>query len=73
MAENLRLSVEFLQNGITVTNRATLQKSMNINASVVSNDIGLFIDRNLKNYEPGEVYDLDITITKKKAPVNKAI
>lgn len=71
MAIKLLQEIEFTQNGVTIKNRETLQKVNSHNSSMAGDNIQLFLYHQLKNFEPGEVYQIETIITKitSKKPV----
>lgn len=63
---NLRNRIEFLSNGVTITNRATGNKEMSPNTSRILEYVKSHVSNALENGEPGEYYDIDVTVTKQK-------
>lgn len=69
---HLRQRIEILTNGTTITNRLTGNKEMHPNSSKVIDYSKSFIAQMLENAEPGEYYDIDVTVTKQKNAKPKA-
>ena len=64
--KQLKLRIEQLLNGVTVTNRLTGDKTMGYNSTDTLNNAKQFIQDTIASAEPGEYYDVDITITKQR-------
>ncbi len=62
----LKQRVEFLTNGITITNQFTGDKEASYNASKVGDNVKGFVQSEIGNAEPGEYYDVHVTITKQR-------
>ncbi len=63
---NFRQRIEILTNGTTITNRLSGNKEMHPNSSKVIEYAKSFMAQMLENAEPGEYYDIDVTVTKQK-------
>lgn len=63
--KSLRLRLEQLLNGVTITNRSTGNKEMNYNSAKVTESVTQFITGAIADAEPGTYYDIDITVTKR--------
>ena len=60
--------VEFLGNGITIANMlpGTGEKESHYNSAKVSKDAADFVSESISNAEPGEYYDIHITVSKQR-------
>lgn len=63
---NFKQRIEILTNGTTITNRQTGNKEMHPSKAKVAEYAKSFVTEQIENGEPGEYYDVDITITKQR-------
>jgi len=64
--KQLKLRIEQLLNGVTTTNLLTGDKSMGHNATASIDSAKQFIQDIVSNAEPGEYYDIHITVSKQR-------
>ena len=64
--------IEFLTNGITITNQLTGEKEASYNQAKVTQNASQFITEQMQGAEPGVYYDIHIVVTKQRNKSPKA-